>query len=142
MITLENIRKQAKHYNACAKVEELSGWKEAVSTLLSPQGREFAVKTQYPSLDVWRDMIDLSKEGVYLDRKGVVATDYNNIFVGDTTAVVVADKNEQIYHIMAYHGATVVVYARKYSVVNITEIGDVNVNVVTDGTSKVYRYER
>ena len=60
---------EAIKLGACSKVKNIDNLKKAVSLFFSPQGREFCIDNNYPSLDVFRSLGDLSKYNVFVDKK-------------------------------------------------------------------------
>lgn len=141
MITgIEDIRKNALRLGACAKAKELGSIKEAVDLLLTPQGREFAMKTCFPDLATWRENpyeVD-NTEMVLLDMgSDNYAENEDCIAVGNTTLEILFDNPDRLYHVMAMHGAKIIIKARNYAVVTVTNVrGKIRV-INEDGTAVI-----
>ncbi len=62
MTGINDIKAMALAYGACNKVASLDSIGNALSLLMTPQGREFALKTGFPTYQVWREFKDSIKE--------------------------------------------------------------------------------
>lgn len=139
MTSIEKIKAQARSLDGCAKVEEIKDCESAIKILFSPQGREFAVKNAFPSLETFRGIDGLDEYGVFVDRGEIQCSDrYDMAFVGNCKATIKADKNAHLYHILVCYGAECLIEASKYAVVTVSKIGECAVNIVNDGTARVY----
>jgi len=134
--SIEKIVNTATRFHACGKEHEIEDMKSAITTLLTSQGREFAMRTGYPYLVVFRDNVaELSRvPGVYIDAGRCVSSMYDTVSVGDTSLTVIASGAERLYHVMVMHGATVKVDARNYAVATVTSVGG-SIEVNNDGTA-------
>ena len=135
---IEKILKEAHGYKACDKTESITDMQSAISTLLSPQGREFALNTGYPALSVFREnMESVSKvRGVFVDCGKCLASNMDCVAVGDTDLTLSLSGTDRLCHVMAMHGAHVTIDARRYATVTITKVGG-SVTVTGDGTAAV-----
>lgn len=135
---IENIKKRALEIGACTKVKSLESIKSAVELLLTPQGREFAMKTGFPSLDTWRankdHIADLPE--VFLDIEKGEAVNQDCVCIGDSDVSVELNNTARLYHIIAMHGASVEINASDYAVVTVNEIGS-KIKIKNDGTAIV-----
>ncbi|MBD5319356.1 MAG: hypothetical protein HDS07_00420 [Bacteroides sp.] len=138
MIKIDDIKAMAYTLGACNKVESINSIADAVGLLLTPQGREFALKTGFPSIELWRTTANhiLLPDCVFLDedKRGVDESDV--VIVGESSVSIVADKPIKLYHIIAMHGAEVEINASNYAVVTVTSI-NATVRITNDGTAKV-----
>lgn len=139
MTGINDIKAMALAYGACNKVLGITSIKEAVELLMTPQGREFAVKSGFPTLDTWRmHPYDVDRSEMVLLDMGVdnfsVNEDY--IVVGNTSLEATFDCPDRLYYIIAMHGATVEIKASNYAVVTVTSI-NATVNIINDGTAKI-----
>ncbi len=123
--SVEKIVNTAARFNACNIVSEIKDMNSAIATLLTPQGREFAMRTGYPSFAAFRENVaELSRiPGVFIDAGKCVCSIYDTVSVGDTFLTVMAFGVERIYHVMAMHGARVRIDARNHAVITATSIG-------------------
>lgn len=139
----EKIIREATGMGACVLANRIHDLREAIYMLLSPQGREFAMRNGYPTAAVFRrNMEALGKiEGVYVDagRRGVSGT-HDIVAVGDTELTVHATGTARLHHIMAMHGARVHIRASNHAVVTATEAGG-TIMIDNDGTA-VIKIER
>lgn len=140
---IEKILREAHGYKACDKTDGITDMQSAITTLLSPQGREFALNTGYPTLSVFREnMESVSKvRGVFADRGKCLASNMDCVAVGDTDLTLSLSGTDRLYHVMAMHGAHVTVDARRYATVTVTKAGG-TVSVTGDGTAAVNIEER
>lgn len=138
MITIKEIKQQAHSLNGCAKVDAMTTWEKVVNTLLSPQGREFAVKHSFPTLEMFRATKGLDKFDLFVDKGDMAFDGYDCVLVGDCNAEVNAVKNQCLHHIVLFYGAKARITTGGYAVVNITRIGNCDVEIINDGTAKVY----
>ena len=145
MTGIEEIKKSALALGACGKVESINSIEEAVKLLMTPQGREFAVKTGFPTLDTWQEVWDKMPEdeeprisGVYILVDSVKAILHNEdcIVVGKSKLSVDFNKPDKLHYIIAMHGATVEINASNYAVVTVSSI-NATVKINNDGTAIV-----
>lgn len=138
MTGIEDIKKSALELGACNKVESINSIKDAIDLLMTPQGREFAIKTGFPSIELWRTTANhiLLPDCVFLDedKQGVDESDV--VIVGESNVSIIANKPISLYHIIAMHGAKVEINASNYAVVTVTSINS-TVKIINDGTAKV-----
>lgn len=138
MTGIENIKEAALALGACGKVESINSISDAIALLMTPQGREFSLRTGFPSLDVWRHNADGANAipSVYLDTKNVFVSNHDLIAVGDSEVCATLKGADRLYHVVAMHGAKVGINASNYSVVTVTNI-NAEVKISNDGTAHV-----
>ena len=138
MTGIEEIKKSALALGACNKVESINSIEDAIALLMTPQGREFVLKTGFPSLDLWRITANhiLLPDCVFLDEDKYDVDESNVVIVGESSVSIIADKLESLYHIIAMHGAEVEIKASNYAVVTVTSINS-TVKINNDGTAIV-----
>ncbi len=144
MTGINDIKAMALAYGACNKVASLDSIGNALSLLMTPQGREFALKTGFPTYQVWREFQDSLKEDdpceingiIFLvdSVKTIVYTDC--IAVGSSKMIVRTVSPRKLIHVIAMHGAEVEIEASNYAVVSVTSINS-TVTVKNDGTAIV-----
>lgn len=135
---IEKIVNTATRLNACRRVLGITDMESAISTLLTPQGREFAMRTGYPSLATFRDnLAEVSQVyGVYVDAGKCICAAHDIVAAGDTDLTAIVSGTERLYHVMAMHGARVRIDARDHAVVTATSIGG-DIEITNDGTAAI-----
>ncbi|MBD5278928.1 MAG: hypothetical protein HDS35_00065 [Bacteroides sp.] len=138
MTGINDIRRLAIALGACDKVESIKSVSDAVDLLMTPQGREFALKTGFPTLEVWRANVEKvnATPRVFLDTLNVNVGNHNCVAIGNTKLHVNLNGVDQLYHVIAMHGAEVEINASNYAVVTVTSI-KATVRITNDGTAKV-----
>ncbi|MCM1295857.1 MAG: hypothetical protein NC311_09975 [Muribaculaceae bacterium] len=135
---IEKILETAQRYKACDVAHKITDMPSAIATLLSPQGREFALHTCYPDLATFRENAEAVAKvrGVFLDRGKCLVSNIDCIAVGDTELTLSLSGTDRLYHVMAMHGAHVTVDARRYATVTVTKAGG-SVTITGDGTAAI-----
>lgn len=135
---INDIKKYALALGACNKINGILTIKDAITLLMTPQGREFALKTGFPSIELWRSTACniFLPDNVILDDDKHGADESDLVIIGESFVSVIADNPVNLYHIMAMHGAEVEVKATNYAVVTVTNINS-TVRISNDGTAKV-----
>ena len=139
MTGIDDRKKAALSLGACNKVESVSSISEALALLMTPQGREFAVKTGFPSLEMWREqsvIIDRIPH-VLLDAPKCVVNGQDLIVIGNTEVVATYNEPDKLHHIIAMHGAKVTVVANNYAVVTVSSY-DAEIEFEGDDTALIY----
>lgn len=98
------------------------------------------MKTCFPDLATWRENpyeVD-NTEMVLLDMgSDNYAENEDCIAVGNTTLEILFDNPDRLYHVMAMHGAKIIIKARNYAVVTVTNVrGKIRV-INEDGTAVI-----
>lgn len=135
---MEEILKTLHRLNACDISSQITDIKTAIGVLLTPQGREFALNTNYPTLAAFRENMAIlaDMDNVFVDSGSIVTDKYNIVAVGNSDITLYAVGTEALYHVMAMHGATVKIDARNYAVVTATSVGG-NIEFTNDGTAVI-----
>ncbi len=136
MKLVEQTIQRAIELGACAKADaSISSLEDCVKLLKSPQGREWVVKNDYPSLQQLRKFRSCNTEqlGVYIDAGKIDLVDPVGVIVlvGDTDAKIKYTKTER-YTILAIRGAYAEVIAHGFCVLRI------ETDSVSNVTSKAY----
>lgn len=106
---------EAIKLGACSKVKNIDNLKKAVSLFFSPQGREFCIDNNYPSLDVFRSLGDLSKYNVFVDKK--VSIINKNVALVNSHGKLTFTKG---YHkVILMHESTADIFIGKYACVTV-----------------------
>lgn len=139
MMTIEEIKAMAREAGACGRIEEVTDMGSACRMLFTPQGREFAVKRGFPTLDMFRGIPAsvLSREGIYVDRRGSIVRRYSVAIAGESEVTIDADNTGAVYKVMLFHGAKARVNATNYAVVTVTRVGECECEITDDGTAKI-----
>lgn len=138
MMGIDNIKKSARSLGACEKIESITSISQAIELMFSPQGREFALKTDYPYLDVWRENKDAFRDihGIYIDTTNIVVNNHNVIAVGDAEVSVTLNGTDRLYHIIAMHGAKIKLYVKNYAVATVTSV-KATIEIFNDNTAAI-----
>lgn len=145
MTGINDIKEKALELGACDKVISITSISDAVKLLLTPQGREFALKTGFPTYEACRKVWDELPEDEDTQINGIhflvdsVKTILHNedcIAVGISNLLVDFNRPDRLHHVIAMHGAKVEVHASNYAVVTVTNIGS-TVRISNDGTAHV-----
>ena len=118
---IEQISEDAHYLGACDKITGSEDLEGIVRLLFSPQGREFCIKNQFPSMEVFRKFIKYHPDryGVYIDAGRIDLVEPKDVFiVGNTTATIHIEATAS-HRICVMHGGSVSVYAGGYSVAKI-----------------------
>lgn len=135
---VNKIVKVAQRYKACAKALEIDSIESAISVLLSPQGREFAINTKYPLIEVFRDNKSAAEglSNVIIDSSAVITDIHDMVVAGNSEITFIASGTKALYHIIAMHGAKVTIKASNYAVVTATKI-NAEIECINDGTALI-----
>lgn len=88
---------------ACSKVKNIDSLKKAVSLFFSPQGREFCLKHNYPSIDIFRSLGDLSEYNVFVDNNNVNKIDEDIALINSHGEL---EFTEGYHKVILMHGST------------------------------------
>lgn len=146
MTSIYDIKKSALALGACNKVESINSIEDAIALLMTPQGREFALKTGFPAYYTWRDLWDsldeysdpiINNTHLFVDTvKTELMTGKDCIVVGISKVKINAYGPKRIIHVIAMYGADVEINASNYAVVTVTSI-NATVKITNDGTAIV-----
>ncbi len=132
---IERILKEVKELGACRKTEGISTFEQLVALYFSPQGREFCLQHNYPTLARWREIKmqipNLAEKGIYIDAGAIELHNKESVaLIGKTRAVAKLDENNSVFRFLVLHGASAHIEAMNYSVfeVETDETGQVTTN--------------
>lgn len=141
---MEELKKYLNGLGACSLKGEVDSLESAVRMMFTPQGREFCIKTGFPTLDFLRKHKEELNAipGVFIDEGRIgpscIPDNVTNILIsGDTKAYLYASKPTHLHKIIVAHNANLDLLAEDFAVVTITEIGDVQTEISNDGTAKI-----
>lgn len=136
---MKELRRYLNGLGACDLKDDVDSLESAIRMMFTPQGREFCIKTGFPTIEFLRKHKDELNTipGVYIDA-GLVRThdEHEVLAAGDSAVTFYADKPDALYKVIAMHGATAYIRASGYAVATGTDIkGDIMCK--NDGTAKV-----
>lgn len=117
---ISQIHEDAQQLGACDKFKGNETIEELVELLYSPQGREFCIDNEFPTLDVLRKFKKLGVEryGIYIDAGAIRVSGRTHIFlIGDTTASIKCTDTKR-YQVYLMHGAFARIEAYDYAAVH------------------------
>ncbi len=123
-LTPEEVTARAKERGACGLIEGCTSWRDLARVLKTPQGREFCMEHDWPSIEEWRGIKrgcpGLENLGIYVDcgaMKGRVGE--FTLLAGETAADLIFGSNKGIQRVMAMHGARARVRLEGWAVAEI-----------------------
>lgn len=118
---ISQIHKAAQQLGACDRFKGNETLEELISLLYSPQGREFCITHEFPTIDVLRKFKRLGVEryGIYIDAGAIRVSGREHVFlIGDTTASITCHDTKR-YQIYLMHGAFARIEAYNYALVHV-----------------------
>lgn len=141
---MEELKKYLNRYGACDLKDEVDSLESAIRMMFTPQGREFCIKTRFPTLEILREhKEDLNAiPGVFIDCGNITLhsldSQYPNLFLtGSTIASIRISKPTHLHKIIVAHNAKLTLHAEDYAVVTVTKLGEAEIEIINDGTAKV-----
>lgn len=134
----ERVKAEAKALGACNLYKQAKNVKGLADLFFSPQGREFCIKHDFPSVYMWRQLKaeHITNYGVFCDVghfESVGGKMYG--LIGKTTAELKFDTINN-YLVILQHGAKATIKASNYAVVKIEKgEGCEVVTINEDGTA-------
>lgn len=141
---MEELMRYLNGLGACQLKDEVDSLESAIRMMFTPQGREFCVKTGFPTLDFLRehkeDLNDI--HGVFIDcgnftLHSLDSQCLNLLLSGSTIASIRISKPTHLYKIIVAYNAKLTLHAEDYAVVTVTKIGEAEIEIINDGTAKV-----
>lgn len=125
---------------ACRKTNGITSAEQLAALFFSPQGREFCLKHNYPTLAMWREIKasihSLEKLGFYIDAGTIELRNKETIaIIGQTRCVAKFDENNSIFHTIALHGAKATINACNYAVFEAEADAASEVETIKDKTA-------
>lgn len=141
---MEELRRYLNGLGACDLKGDIDSLESAIRMMFTPQGREFCIKTGFPTLDFLRKHKEELNAipGVFIDegridQSSIPANVTNILISGDTKAYLYVSKPIHLHKIIVAHKANLDLLAEDFAVATIAEIGDVKTEISNDGTAKV-----
>lgn len=139
---MEELRRYLNGLGACNLKGEVDSLESAIRMMFTPQGREFCIKTGFPTLEFLRKH---KKElnvipGVFIDCGTLISIDSkhpNLLIAGDISASLGIYKPNTLHKIIVAHNAKLDLHVGDFAVATITRIGDAEIKVYNDSTAKV-----
>lgn len=134
-----DVMRSALELGACNQSGKATDWKSLCWLFFTPQGREFCENNNFPSLEIFRGMrAYVASYGVYVDGGAVTLRNNANVgIIGETVATLEYDDNTKVHKVILMHGAKATIKASNYAVINLTNVGNCEVNIINDGTARV-----
>lgn len=134
-----DVMRSALELGACNQSGKATDWKSLCWLFFTPQGREFCENNNFPSLEIFRGMrAHVAAYGVYVDGGAVTLRNNANVgIIGETVATLEYDDNTKVHKVILMHGAKATIKASNYAVINLTNVGNCEVNIINDGTARV-----
>lgn len=135
---MDELKKYLNGLGACDLKGEVDSLESAIRMMFTPQGREFCIKTGFPTLDFLRRHKGelISSRAMLIDTIAKTIDEHEICAAGDSVVEFHADKPDAIYKAIVMHGAIINIHASGYAVITATEIGG-KINIINDGTAKV-----
>ena len=120
---VDELMREANKLGACEKSGLVSDWKSLAWLFFTPQGEEFCIEHNFPSLEMFNALeCDLTEYGVYVDAGNIwLDNPRNAAIIGDTRATIDIRGNACVHKIMLMHGAKAVIHASNYAVVRLID---------------------
>lgn len=141
---MEELRRYLNGLGACDLKDDVDSLESAIRMMFTPQGREFCIKTGFPTIEFLRKHKEELNTipGVFIDEGRVspscIPDNVTNILIsGDTKAYLYISKPIHLHKIIVAHSAKLDLSAEDFAVATITEIGKVQTEISNDGTAKV-----
>lgn len=141
---MEELKKYLNGLGACSLKGEVDSIESAVRMMFTPQGREFCIKTGFPTLDFLRKhKAELNAiPGVFIDCGNITQhsldSQYPNLLISGLTRVSIhISKPIHLHKIIVTHSAKLTLNATDHAVVTITKIGEAEIEIINDGTAKI-----
>lgn len=141
---MEELRRYLNGLGACNMKLDIDSLESAIRMMFTPQGREFCVKTGFPTIEFLRKHKERLNTipGVFIDCWNIslhsLNSKYPNLLIsGLTRASIHITKPIHLHKIIVAHKAKLTLNANDYAVVTITKIGDAEIEIINDGTAKV-----
>lgn len=141
---MDELNKYLNRLGACSLKREVDSLESAIRMMFTPQGREFCIKTGFPTLNFLRKHKEELNTipGVFIDCGNITlfsqASHFPNLLIsGETRATPHISNPTTLHKIIVAHNAKLDLQAEGYAVVTIAKIGDAEIKVSNDGTAKV-----
>ncbi|ROT19572.1 hypothetical protein EEL53_10020 [Muribaculaceae bacterium Isolate-114 (HZI)] len=141
---MEELKRYLNGLGACDLKDNVDSLESAIRMMFTPQGREFCVKTGFPTLEFLRKHKEELNAipGVFIDDGRItpsfIPDNVTNILIsGDTKAYLCVSKPTHLHKIIVAYNAKLCLSAEVFAVATITEIGEVHTEIANDGTAKV-----
>lgn len=132
---INDILNKAMQLGACQKASRATDWSSLARLFFSPQGVEFCKKHNYPSLEMFQQMGDISELGIYVNTDcNLKNTDV--ALIGDAQYELHFLGTEKPYKVILMYGAKAKIYASMYAVVKVEDISG-GCEIFNDGTATI-----
>lgn len=138
-LLISQIHDAAQQLGACDKFKGDETLEQLIELLYSPQGREFCITHEFPTLDVLRKFkkLDVERYGIYIDAGSIRLCERKNLFlIGNTTASVICSQTQR-YKVNLMHGAHARIEASGYACVHEEHDSKSSVNVELNDNARM-----
>ncbi len=129
---MEELKRYLNGLGACDLKDNVDSLESAIRMMFTPQGREFCVKTGFPTLEFLRKHKEELNAipGVFIDDGRITPS-----FIPDNVTNILISGDTKAY--LCVSNAKLCLSAEVFAVATITEIGEVHTEIANDGTAKV-----
>lgn len=140
---IDKILQGATSLGACAKTDGIATAAELAALFFSPQGREFCLKNDYPTHEMWKEIKSttgaefLRDHDIWVD-EGIITLTHPKraAIIGDTRAEISIAGSDTLHRFIILKGASASIHAKNYAVFT-TEMDALSaVSVSKDPTSR------
>lgn len=141
---MKELKKYLNRLGACSLKGEVDSLESAVRMMFTPQGREFCMKTDFPTIGFLRRHKNKlnAMSGVFVDCGKITLPTIepnrlNLLISGSTSAILHVSKPNHLHKVIVAHNAKLTIHASDYAVLTVAQVGDAEINVINDGTANV-----
>lgn len=122
---------EAIKLGACKGTEKADNLRKMATLFFSPQGVEFCLKHNYPSLDKFREL-NAEEFGVYVDK--IVKLKNTDTALINSQAKLEFSGLEKSYKVILMHGAKAEITIKNHAVIKVEKSYDSEVKIKNDGS--------
>lgn len=118
---IKQIHRAAVELGACAKFTGQESLLDIIELLYSPQGREFCISHEFPTIDVLRKFkrLGVDRYGIYIDAGTINVREREKVFLIGNTQARISCSQTQRYECYLMHGAFARIAAHDYACVHV-----------------------
>ena len=142
---MKEIINKAKQRGACQRIADVNNYTSAINLFFSPQGREFCISNNFPTLTDWQRLskAKLREHNILVDADNITINSNGMVgIVGNTKAKIYATDPSKIHYIVAMHGCSIDVIASDYTIVVIECSSNVRISVDKQQHSIIHTYKK
>lgn len=125
MVNAQDILAKAKRYGVCSMLTGEETTEQLMKLVFTPQGVEFCTKFKFPDLNTLRQYKgeQAQSSGIYVDTDVELDDPEDVLIAGDAVARLNYKDYSMSHHVIAMHGAKVVIKASGYVAVFVKNAG-------------------